>query len=132
MPTTYSLHELRSFGLLVGGMFAFLGVWPLWWHGVEVRWWALGVAGMLILSALGAPRLLRPIYRVWMVVGAGLGWVNTRILLGSVFFALLTPMGVIRRIAVKKDPLQLTRDPHAETYRVVRQPRAPSHVQRPF
>ena len=36
--------QLRSFGLIVGGIFAVIGVWPLVIHRAEPRWWALIVA----------------------------------------------------------------------------------------
>jgi hypothetical protein len=51
-----------------------------------------------------------------MVFGCGLGWINTRILLGAVFFLMVVPMGVVMRLA-GRDPMARTFDPALDTYR---------------
>ncbi len=42
--------------------------------------------------------LLRTVWRGWLALGAVLGWVNTRILLLVVFFLILTPLALARRV----------------------------------
>jgi hypothetical protein len=123
--------QLRSFGFMVGGIFAIIGLWPMLWRGEEVRVWAMVVAGLLLLPAAVYPQSLRWPYRGWMAVGQVLGWVNTRIILGVIFYGLFTPMGVIMRWA-GRDQLRLKHDPQAETYRIDRQPRPSSHMRRQF
>ncbi len=122
-----TVKQLRSFGLTVGAVFAGIGLWPLIVHRVELRSWALILAALLVAPALVYPRVLGPVYRVWMAVGQVLGWINTRIILGAIFYLLLTPMGVVRRWLGKKD---IARDfePDAESYRVPRQARPPEHM----
>lgn len=123
--------ELRNFGLIVGGIFLVIGLWPLVWRGEGMRMWAVGLAGLLIPLGLLVPTVLAPVFRVWMKVGHVLGWINTRIILGILFYGLITPMGVVMRLfgwdAMRR---VLVRD--AQTYRVVRQPRPPSHMTRQF
>jgi hypothetical protein len=87
--------QLRKFGLLVGGIFCAIGLWPAVIRGAGPRSWALIVGVLLLVPALLAPRVLAPVYRIWMTVGEALGWINTRILLGVVFYGLITPMGLI-------------------------------------
>jgi Saxitoxin biosynthesis operon protein SxtJ len=116
---------------MVGGIFAIIGLWPMLWRGEEVRVWAMVVAGVLLLPAAVYPQSLRWPYRGWMAVGQVLGWVNTRIILGVIFYGLFTPMGVIMRWA-GRDQLRLKPDPQAETYRIDRQPRPSSHMRRQF
>ena len=123
---------IRSFGLIVGGIFLLIGLWPLAVHAEAARLWAVGIAAGLLLPAVLFPTVLTPIYRVWMTIGDTLGWINTRIILTLVFYGLFTPIGVIRRVLLKKDPLHLSFEPEAETYRMVRQPRPHSHVERQF
>jgi hypothetical protein len=123
--------ELRRFGLIVGGVFAAIGVWPLAVRGLAPRPWALGLAAGLILPALLSPRLLAPAHRVWMALAEALGWLNTRILLSIVFFGLVTPMGAFRR-ALGHDPMRRALDPGAATYRVTRPRRPPTHMTRQF
>src|SRR5712692_10968394 len=94
MRRTIAVKQLRNFGLMVVGLFAVLGLWPTVFRNAPPRLWALVLAGTLGLPALIFPQSLEPVYRVWMALGHGLGWVNTRILLSVVFYGLFTPLGV--------------------------------------
>jgi hypothetical protein len=131
MQQDKELKQLRSFGLLVGGIFAVLGLWPAVVRGAEVRLWGIVVAVLLMVPALVHPRSLRLSYRLWMALGQGLGWLNTRIILGLVFYGLFTPIGWVMRLR-GKDAMQRCFEPDATTYRVVRQPRPSSHMTRQF
>jgi hypothetical protein len=123
--------HLRSFGLIVGGVFALIGLWPLVWRGQPVRLWSLIPGGLLLVLALAWPRSLTHVYRLWMTVGEALGWINTRLILGGIFYLLFTPIGVGMRLR-GKDPMRRTLAPEAESYRVVRQPRPSSHMWHQF
>ena len=63
-----------------------------------------GLAVTLAGLGLVSPGSLHPVHRVWMKVAEGLGWFNTRVLLGLVYFGVMTPVGVVMRL-VGKDPL---------------------------
>ena len=123
--------HLRSFGLIVGGIFALLGIWPAVWRGQPLRLWSLILGGILMALALAWPRSLTQVYRLWMRVGEVLGWINTRLILGALFYLLFTPLGVYRRLR-GKDPMRRTWVPEAESYRVVRQPRPAAHMRHQF
>lgn len=123
--------QLRSFGLLVGGVFAVIGLFPYVWRAEDVRLWALALSIMLMVSALAFPRRLKLPYRVWMSLGQALGWLNTRIILSVVFYGLFTPIGWARKL-VGEDPMSRSFEPDVETYRHVRQPRPSSHMMRQF
>ena len=127
------MHEtkhLRSFGLIVGGIFTLIGVWP--GDGVGTpRLWGVLLGGVLMALALVLPGSLAQVYRLWMTVGEILGWINTRIILSVLFYGLFTPMGWLMRLR-GKDPMRRTVAPEAETYRVVRQPRPSSHMWHQF
>ena len=123
--------QLRKFGLLVGGIFCAIGFWPAVLRGAGPRWWALVAGVLLLVPALLAPRALTPVYRIWMTVGEALGWINTRILLGVVFYGLITPMGLIRRLR-SEDPMRRRHDPAAQSYRVPKPPRPGAHMNRQF
>jgi Saxitoxin biosynthesis operon protein SxtJ len=99
--------------------------------GTSPRLWDLILGGLLIALALAWPRSLTRVYRVWMTVGEVLGWINTRIILGMLFYLLFTPMGWGMRLR-GKDPMRRTLVPEAESYRVVRQPRPASHMLHQF
>ena len=65
--------QLRSFGLLMGSVFAVIALWPTVWHGGDLRMWALIVAAAIVIPALAVPTTLRPIYRLWMRIGYMVG-----------------------------------------------------------
>lgn len=131
MATETTRRELRNFGLIVGGIFGALALWPAIIRGGNVRLWMLGLAVVLILPALVAPRMLAPAQRAWMALGGALGWVNTRLVLGLIFFGLVTPMALVFRLT-GRDPMRRSFDPHATTYRVSRRPRPGAHMLRQF
>lgn len=124
-----SAKELRQFGLVVGGVFALIGLWPIL-RGGAPRLPSLVVAGLLIALALVAPGSLRRVHALWMVVGAALGWVNTRIILAVAFYAIFTPIGLVLR-ALGKDEMR-RRVSASDTYRVPRSSRPGSHMLRQF
>ena len=122
---------LRQFGLMVGGIFLFIGLWPLVWRHEAVRLWAVVPGTLLIAAGAVIPSLLREIYEGWMFLGHILGWINTRIILGIVFYGIVTPMGIVMKM-MRRDPMRRKFDPEATTYRVVREARPVSHMRNMF
>jgi hypothetical protein len=128
---TQGIAQLRNFGLLVGGIFGVIGLWPLVWRQQTPRSWALVIAVFLVLPALVAPRVLSPVYRFWMALGEVLAWINTRIILGVVFYGVVTPIGLVMRM-LGHDPMRRRRDAVGESYRARSAPRPPTHMMRQF
>lgn len=124
-------QQLRSFGFIVGGIFAAIALWPLVIRGDEPRWWAVAAAVLLIVPAVVYPRSLAWIYTGWMALGFVLGWINTRIILGFIFYFIVTPIGLFRRW-LGKDPMGRRLRPDLDSYRVTRKPRAASHLKRQY
>jgi len=131
MQTEVTRKDLRSFGLIVGGVFAVIGLWPVVRRGGDYRSWAFALSALLIGPALAFPVVLKPLHRVWMKLGEILGWINTRIILGAIFFGVVTPMGLIRRM-LGKDSMGRRRKSDAESYRVPRNARSASHMTRQY
>lgn len=131
MKQPVETKELRHFGLIVGGVFAVIGLWPMVFRGEGIRLWAAIVGGALVLTGLVLPRSLQPIFRGWMWVGHILGWINTRIILGIVFFGLITPMGVVMRL-FGKDAMHRVLVQDIPSYRVVRGSRPRGHMRNQF
>jgi hypothetical protein len=100
-----SSRQRREFGLLVGGALVALAVWVLLRRHRPAAAAPLAATGVL-LSALGAfaPDLLAGPYRAWMALSRAAGWLTTRVLLALVYFVVLTPIGIIRRLS-GADPL---------------------------
>lgn len=123
--------ELRTFGLMVGGIFSIIGLWPVLFRGDAPRIWAISVGGALVGLGLALPSSLKHIHRIWMKIGHVLGYINTRILLGVIFYGLITPMGGIMRL-FGKDSMHRVLVPGADTYRVIRSPRSRLHMKNQF
>lgn len=123
--------ELRVFGLMVGGIFSIIGLWPVFIEGGSLRIWAISVGGLLVGLGLAIPASLKYIHYIWMKIGHVLGYINTRILLGVIFYGMITPMGVIMRLS-GKDSMHRILVPEANTYRVIRPPRSRLHMKNQF
>ena len=130
MQETVDVKQLRSFGFLVGGLFAAMGLWPML-LGRGVRLWAIIPA--VILIGLGAllPSSLHPIHKAWMRIGHILGWINTRIILSVAFYGIFVPMGFVMRLR-GRDPMRRQFEPDADTYRILCKGRPGSHMLRQF
>ncbi len=130
-PTTVTTKQLRSFGLLMTGLFLVIGLWPLVFHGVGLRVWSAVVASLWGGMALAWPQGLQPLYRSWMWIAEKLGWFNTRVILGVIYFLLVTPFSLVMR-AVGKKPIQCSFDDQRSSYREEKTAREPNHVMKPF
>jgi hypothetical protein len=126
---TVSTRDLCIFGLTVGIAFGtmFGVVLPLLRRS-GLRAWPWAVAAVLVAAALGAPESLRRFHKVWMRLGHVLGAIQSRVLLAIVFFLVVTPLGLLRRLARKAHGF----DPQAATYRVPSVARPPRSMERPF
>ena len=102
-------HPERAFGVSVGLVLRAIAA-VLWWRGRIGRAEIAGAVGLaLLVCGLVYPSLLKWPSAVWWRFSRVLGHFNARILLGIVFFFLLTPMSVLWRLA-GKDPLARRRD----------------------
>ena len=89
----------RDFGLVVGTVFALLGAW--WIYRGKFEWVApvfLSAGAGLVLFGLVYPRALVVLNRGWMALASVLSYVMTRVVLALVFFLLVTPIGVVKRL----------------------------------
>lgn len=103
------LPSERSFGFLFSVIFAGLGVYSFykgWTQSTGAAWL---VASLIMgLVTLFAPRILVPFNKAWFLLGQLLGKIVSPIVLGIVFFGLLTPVAVITRL-FGRDVLRLKR-----------------------
>lgn len=110
--------ELRYFGLSTGTIIAGLFglVMPLiLGHKLPLIPWI--ITGMLYGLATFLPQSLEPIYNNWMKATQILAWINTRIILGLIFFLIVTPMAFIMRL-INRDSMTNKFDSTLETYRI--------------
>jgi hypothetical protein len=124
--------QLRHFGLTLAAGFAVLGGLLLW-RGREINTYFFAAAVVFLVAGLAAPSALGPVRRVWLKIGEAIGWVMTRVIMLVLFFAVVTPIGLVAR-ALGKDFLSLKRDPKAKTYWVPVDPadRPKEHYERQY
>lgn len=133
--TEVSISDLRKFGFIMGGMFALLfGLffpwifdktaenWPLWPFIVMAVFWGLAVI---------LPQVLRPVNAIWLKIGNVLGWVNSRIILGVMFYLLIFPIGLLLKIFAK-DSMNRNLSSDVKSYRKVSKHRNKEHLEKPF
>ena len=125
-------RELRKFGLLVGGVFALLGVILLLRHRAAAPYFLIAGA-LLILPGLIVPRGLKFIYIAWMSLAIVLGFVVSGVLLILFFFLVITPIGLVAR-CLGNDFLNLKLDGAAASYWMPREhkPKSPVEYERQF
>ena len=113
----------RSFGIVFAIVFLVIAAWPIL-QANQPRWWAGALAAAFGLVALLRPALLAGLNRWWLKLGLLLGRIVSPIALGILFYGVLTPIGVVMRLA-GKDPLLLKRDAGAASYWRRREPPGP-------
>ncbi len=106
--------ELRKFSWLVGGILLAIGV-VAWYFGKEWSPYPLWVGGPLVVLGTVLPIAVKPFYYAWMSLAVVLGFVMTRVLLTLFFFLVITPFGLVFRLA-GKDLLNRKIDRNAMTY----------------
>ena len=123
--------DLRQFGFIVGGVLSVIGLWPVVFRSESPRLWALILGGLLIGLGAIIPQSLKQVHHGWMKIGHVLGAINTRIILGIIYYLLITPMGLVMRL-MGKDSMHRAFSQDADTYRVVRAPRPRHHMRNQF
>lgn len=104
-----SEKHLRQFAGLFLVIFLGLAAWR-WFGGNRgvVTMWMGGLAVVIGGVGLIAPAAVRPIYTGWMIVAFPIGWTVSRIVLGTVFYVVMTPMAWVFRL-MGRDQLMLRR-----------------------
>ena len=113
----------RAFGSVFVVVFLVIALWPFAFGGA-LRWWSLIASGMVAVITITAPGLLTIPNRLWMRFGLLLHRVVSPLVLGIMYFLVVTPMGLIMRVFAK-DNLRLRRDERAESYWIKREPPGP-------
>lgn len=127
-----SKKELRDFGLVTGAIFAGLfGLLIPWIFEHGYPRWPWYVFAALALPALIVPNVLQPVYKVWMRFGLLISKITTPLILGLVFFVIITPFGLVRRL-VAKDAMARKLDSGTDSYRVASNKSSTEGMERPF
>jgi carbamoyltransferase len=131
-PRASDAGNPRRFGLLAALWVGLFGVLLPWWLDRSPwGWWPSWLAALLALTALLMPQRLRPLHAVARRVGKVLAEANTWLLLGLVFFLMVTPLAFLSRL-VGRDALRLRWARGHGSYREVSRQRARDHLEHPY
>ena len=119
-----NLPANRTFGLLFIGVFAVLATYGLWrdWSTELIQTFFI-ISGVLVVITLLAPKLLTPFNKAWYQLGLLMGRVVSPIVLGVIFFIVITPVAIITKLA-GRDALKL-RKQNVDSHWIDRKPPGP-------
>ena len=95
----------RSFGIVFFIVFFLVALYPLLTNQ-EIRLWALIISVIFLILGLLKSKLLNPLNKLWFRFGIFLGKIISPIIMGIIFFLVVTPIGIIMRL-LGKDLLNL-------------------------
>ena len=95
----------KSFGIVFCIFFLIVSLYPLI-NGESIRLWSIILSGIFLILGLLNSRVLTPLNILWFKFGILLGRFISPIVMGLVFFLVVTPTGIIMRL-FKKDLLKI-------------------------
>ena len=113
MKQKIKLPSNRNFGIVFSVVFLIISLWPLLSQN-DVRIWSLVISGIFLILGLINSKLLLPLNKIWFNFGILLGNFIAPIVMGIVYFMVVTPTGLIMRL-LGKDLLNLKKN-NKDTY----------------
>ena len=95
----------KSFGIVFCIAFLLIGIWPIL-NNESYRFWALVISLVFLILGLTNSKLLTPFNILWFKLGILLGKIVSPVVMGIIFFFVVTPTAILMRL-FKKDLLNL-------------------------
>ena len=95
----------KSFGIVFFLVFLLIATYPLI-NGDELRLWSLVISIIFLLLGLINSKILNPLNKLWFKLGIFLGKIISPLIMGIIFFLVVTPIGLLMRL-LNKDLLNL-------------------------
>jgi len=108
----------RNFGLVFFIVFLIVSIWPVT-YDEPVRIWSAIISSFFLILGLMNSKLLTPLNKLWFKFGIILGAIVAPVVMGVVFFLVVTPIGLIMKI-MRKDLLNKKYDNKKSTYWIKR------------
>ena len=113
MQPKIKLPTNRNFGIVFSIVFLIIALWPLL-KQQDLRLWSLSISVIFFVLGLLNSKLLLPLNKIWFKFGIFLGSIIAPVVMGIVFFLVVTPTGLIMKL-LRKDLLNLKKN-KKETY----------------
>ncbi|RPG57298.1 MAG: hypothetical protein CBD95_003435 [Flavobacteriales bacterium TMED235] len=114
MQQKIKLPSNRNFGIVFSIVFLIISLWPLLSQN-EIKIWSLVLSGIFLILGIINSKLLFPLNKIWFRFGILLGNIIAPLVMGLVFFLVVTPTGIIMRV-LGKDLLNLKKNNKIKTY----------------
>ena len=98
----------KSFGIVFAVVFSLIALWPLL-KGNEIRLWSLIISIIFLTLGLLNSKILTPLNKLWFKLGILLGNFIAPIIMGIIFFFVVTPTGIIMKL-LGKDLIKLKKN----------------------
>ena len=98
------IREGRIFALTVAGGFLTVALLAMFRGRNRVEGAALALSAIGVLAALSIPGRLGPARRAWMKLGEAIGYVTTPIIMAILYYVVVTPIAIVRRLAKQRRP----------------------------
>ena len=95
----------RSFGIVFFIVFLLIALYPLS-YSEEISFWSLIISLIFLILGLLNSKILTPLNKLWFKFGILLGKIVSPLIMGIIFFLVVTPIGLIMRL-LGKDVLNL-------------------------
>ena len=95
----------RSFGIVFFFVFLLIAVYPLI-KNQDIRLWSLTVSVVFLTLGIFNSKILNPLNKLWFKIGIFLGKIVSPLIMGIIFFLVVTPIGLLMRL-MGKDLLNL-------------------------
>ncbi len=105
MPQNIKISSNRSFGIVFFIVFLVIALYPFINSG-ELSLWSLLISIIFLILGLINSKILTPLNKIWFKFGLLLGKIISPIIMGIIFFCVVTPIGLFMRL-LKKDILNL-------------------------
>ena len=113
-----NISSNRNFGLVFFVIFLIVALWPLKYEE-DIRLWSLVISIIFFILGVINSKLLTPLNKLWFKFGILLGSIVSPIIMGIVYFAVVTPTGVLMRL-LGKDLLRMSKVKNTSTYWIKR------------
>ena len=87
----------KSFGILFFIVFLLIAIWPVLESG-SIRVWSLAISIILLFFEIINSKILSPLKKGWIKLGEILGKIVAPIVMGFIYFIVITPIGVLMRL----------------------------------
>tara|TARA_Y100001970_G_C14059830_1_gene763577 strand:- start:660 stop:1049 length:390 start_codon:yes stop_codon:yes gene_type:complete len=98
----------KSFGIVFFVVFLIIGLWPIL-NGNEIKIWSIIISLIFLILGINNSKILTPLNKLWFRFGIFLGNFIAPIIMGIIFFFVVTPTGLIMRL-LGKDLIKLKKN----------------------